>query len=74
MICETCGSPALPREGDDVVESTDGPVLWTRWQCVNRHWWDSFSDAVCAATSNPSPLSLAVLERFRIGAQDPLPS
>jgi len=45
MKCPTCHAPAHPEGPDAVVDSSDGPLLLTRWRCTNRHWWHGITDA-----------------------------
>jgi hypothetical protein len=45
MECPTCRAPAHPDGPDAVVDSSDGPLLLTRWRCANRHWWHGITDA-----------------------------
>lgn len=44
--CMQCDSTAAI-ERVTVLESTDGPVLLTRWRCQAdfHHWWDGVTDA-----------------------------
>ena len=39
MDCPTCGAPARPDSPDMVANSSDGPLLVTRWRCAANHWW-----------------------------------
>jgi hypothetical protein len=44
--CPYCGRPA-ELEHTAVLESTDGPVLGSRWRCLSdfTHWWTGVTDA-----------------------------
>lgn len=42
--CAECGKPAeIDRE--QILESTNGPVLMARVLCIDGHWYDIHSDA-----------------------------
>jgi hypothetical protein len=44
MDCPACGAPALPDGPDAVADSSDGPLLVTRWRCAGNHWWHMTTD------------------------------
>lgn len=44
MDCPTCGAPAVPDGPDAVFNSSDGPLLFTRWRCAGNHWWHLTTD------------------------------
>jgi hypothetical protein len=52
MECPTCGAPARPDGPDAVINSSDGPLLLTRWRCSRSrsHWWHRTTDVsrICA--------------------------
>jgi hypothetical protein len=57
MDCPACGAPGLPDGSDAVIDSSDGPLLLTRWQCAYNHWWHRTTDAspICAQGAECDP-------------------
>ncbi len=56
MICPTCGAVAFPEGTDAVVDSSDGPLLLSRWRCAHGDWWHVVTDASpmgCAGDDEP---------------------
>ena len=57
MDCPACGAPAFPDGPDMVFDSSDGPLLFTRWRCASNHWWHMTTDVspVCATGAQGRP-------------------
>jgi hypothetical protein len=80
--CPTCGAPAHPEGPDAVIDSSDGPLLLTRWRCARRHWWHTTTDTSpvrTAGTGGPQAQSLAsdvaaLLSRLGQPGRPPPPS
>ena len=45
MDCPACGAPARPEGPDAAIDSSDGPLLLTLWQCARGHRWHTTTDA-----------------------------
>ena len=81
MDCPACGARALPDGPDAVANSSDGPLLVTRWRCAANHWWHMTTDVSPVPTAGtesdppqwPASEILPATARLRAGGPAPRP-
>ncbi|HZD79620.1 MAG TPA: hypothetical protein VE646_06230 [Actinomycetota bacterium] len=57
--CPYCGALAHD-DRTEVLDSTDGPILMTRWRCAedDTHWWTASTDSPVVRRTEPAATGL----------------